>query len=279
MANPANNPLFKHFRQPSIYLKLPSNGQFYANGSINFPTTGEIPVYPMTVKDELTLKTPDALMNGQGMAEIIKSCCPNITNPWDVPIVDVDAIFIAIRLASYGSGMDITTTCPHCQAKNEYTVDLRSLLDRLKTADYTKPAVINGLTFYFKPQRYEALNKNNLIAFEEHRLVNSIVNSTLPEEEKARQFKENFKRIAELNISTVVDCINYIQTEDGTVVNDANNIREFLDNCDRKTYDEVKAAIDSIIIDNRLDPLNLTCDECHKEYNSQLTFDQSNFFG
>ena len=135
------------------------------------------------------------------------------------------------------------------------------------------------MSFKFKPQMYAALNKSNIIAFEENRLVNTIVNSDMPEEEKARQFKENFKRIAELNISTVVDCIEGIQTEDGTVVTDPENIREFLDNCDKKVYDEIKAAIDEIIVFNRLDPMDLVCDECHKEYTSQLTFEQANFFG
>ena len=85
MANPAENPLFKHFRKPSIYLKLPSAGQFYTPGSLDLPVTKEIPVYPMTVKDELTLRTPDAVLNGQGMVEIIKSCAPNIKDPWKMP--------------------------------------------------------------------------------------------------------------------------------------------------------------------------------------------------
>ena len=58
MTNPASNPLFKHFRQPAIYLKLPSEGQVYPDGTIDYPVTKEIPVYPMTVKDELTLSTP-----------------------------------------------------------------------------------------------------------------------------------------------------------------------------------------------------------------------------
>ena len=61
MSNPASNPLFKHFKQPAIYLNLPSKGQYWPEGSIDYPATGDIPVYPMTVKDEITLKTPDAL--------------------------------------------------------------------------------------------------------------------------------------------------------------------------------------------------------------------------
>ena len=110
MVNP-NNPLAKHFRQPAIYLKLPSQGKFYPPDGIELSITGELAVYPMTVKDELTLKTPDALMNGEGMADVIRSCCPGIKDPWTIPSVDLDVIFIAIRLASYGKGMDISATC------------------------------------------------------------------------------------------------------------------------------------------------------------------------
>jgi hypothetical protein len=119
MEKATNNPLFKHFRQPAIYLKLPSQGRFYPDGSLQISVTGDIPIYPMTVKDELTLKTPDALMNGEGMAAVIRSCCPTILDPWQIPAVDLDAIFIAIRLASYGTGMDVNTSCPKCKEEND----------------------------------------------------------------------------------------------------------------------------------------------------------------
>ena len=46
------NPLAKHFRQPSIYIKLPSNGAFYDDSVVNLPHNGELPVYPMTALDE-----------------------------------------------------------------------------------------------------------------------------------------------------------------------------------------------------------------------------------
>ena len=77
-----NNPLTKFFRQPAIYLKLPSNGAFWPNDAIELPLTGEIPVYPLTTKDEIILRTPDALLNGEGVVEVIQSCCPSIKDAW-----------------------------------------------------------------------------------------------------------------------------------------------------------------------------------------------------
>ena len=59
------NPLNKYFRQPAIYVSLPS-GTDYPPHVITPAQTGELGVMPMTAKDEIRFKTPDALMNGQG---------------------------------------------------------------------------------------------------------------------------------------------------------------------------------------------------------------------
>jgi hypothetical protein len=76
------NPLSSFYRQPKIYVKLPSKGEFYPPGSLDVSANGEYPVYAMTAKDELLFKTPDALLSGQSTVELIKSCIPAITNPW-----------------------------------------------------------------------------------------------------------------------------------------------------------------------------------------------------
>lgn len=280
MSNQTPNPLAKHFRQPAIQLKLPSKGQYYPEGTLNLPVTGEIPVYPMTVKDELTLKTPDALLNGSGMVDVVKSCCPNILDPWKMPAVDVDAVFVAIRLASYDPGMDFTSKCPHCSSSNEHTVDLRVVMDNLRPADYSKSKVIDGLSFKFKPQTYQNINKTSMITFEEQRLVDSVVqNSNLTDEEKAQKFKISFDKLKDMNIDVIAVSIESITTEDGVVVNDYQLIKDFLNNCGRNVYDAIKNHIQVLIDQNKLDDLKLNCDECHKDYQTSLTFDQANFFG
>jgi hypothetical protein len=276
------NPLAKHFRQPAIYLKLPSSGHFYPEGTLELPVDGKIPIYPMTVKDEITLRTPDALMKGGGMIDVVKSCCPNIKDPWAMPSVDLDAVFIALRLASYGAGMDVTTSCPHCTNSNEHTVDLRGLLDNVKPVNFKDPVTIDGLKFQFKPQKYQDINKVNLLTFEEQRLVNAIIlNDELGQEEKNRQFAESFDKINKMNIETVVVSIKNITTEEGDVVTDTVQITEFLESCSRKTYNDIKEAVQKLIDANKMDPINVQCEneDCLKEYPTTITFDQSNFFG
>ena len=106
------NPLQRFFRQPAIYIRLPSEGKYYPDGSITIPPNGELPVYPMTAMDEITYRTADALFNGSAVINVIKSCVPNIVDPWQMPTVDVDAVLVGIRIASYGHELELESRCP-----------------------------------------------------------------------------------------------------------------------------------------------------------------------
>lgn len=279
MENSTNNPLAKHFRQPAIFLKLPSGGNYYPDGALELNLTGEIPVYPMTVKDELLLKTPDALMNGASTSEMIRSCCPSIKDPWVIPLVDLDPILIAIRLASYGQGMDITSTCTNCGASNEHTVDLRNLLDSLPPLTNVKnTAETDGLLLEFRPQTFADLNKVGQIEFEQQRIVNTVASSDLDQEEKLRMFNESFKRLTDLSIESLVSCIASIQV-DGQTVRDSKLIKEFLVNTNRQTYDDVHTLVQNFTGVNAVPPVDLNCNECKESYKVGLEFNQTNFFG
>jgi len=132
-----SNPLTKYFRQPALYINLPSGGNYWPEGTLELDENNQVAVYPMTARDELTLKTPDALMNGQSVVDVIKSCCPQIKDPWRMPAMDTDFILIAIRIASYGENMDFRSTCPECEEESPYEVHLPTMLDQVKSPNYT----------------------------------------------------------------------------------------------------------------------------------------------
>ena len=123
------NPLKQFFRQPAIYLQLPSDGRHWQDQSLTMPENHELPVYPMTAIDEITYRTPDALFNGQAVVNVIQSCVPAVKDGWAVPGIDINALLIGIRIASYGHDLEIGTKCPECGTDAEYTVDLRMILD------------------------------------------------------------------------------------------------------------------------------------------------------
>lgn len=280
MSNLSANPLAKHFRQPVLYIKLPSGGRWWPEGSIDIPVTGDIPIYSMTAKDEITLKTPDALMNGSSTIHVIESCCPSIRNAWKMPAIDLDSILISIRIASYGKEMDFTAVCPHCQSTLEKGIDLSVMLAKISAADWSKTVQTDGIEILLKPQSYEDFNKNNMMNFDEQRIMQVVQNEDMPDEEKTEQFNLLFQRLIETGISQVSKSIAGIRTEDGTLVENPEYIREFLDNCDKRVWELIKSRLDEIKQQNNWNEITLTCEneECKKEFVTPFIFEQSNFF-
>ena len=117
------NPLNKYFRQPAIYVSLPS-GTNYPSHVVTPTQTGELGVMPMTAKDEIRFKTPDALMNGQGVVDVIQSCVPDIKDAWEIKSYDLDTILVAIRIATYGETMEINFTVPVANENVSHTVNV-----------------------------------------------------------------------------------------------------------------------------------------------------------
>lgn len=274
------NPLAKHFRQPAIHIKLPSQGQWWPDEAISLPMNGEIPVYPMTTRDEITLKTPDALLNGAGMVEVIQSCCPNITDAWQTPSIDVDTILISTRIATYGHEMEFETECPKCKEKHEYNIDLRVVLDNIQCPDYSVPVLAEGLTIKLRPQPYFNVNKSNQIEFEEQQIMRTITQDGVDEDVRKIEFNKHLKRLLDLNIESTAASIESITTPDGEVVSDHAFIVEFLTNSGRNVTAVIRAKLAEFVAIAAIKPVTVKCDteDCGQEFPVALSFDYSSFF-
>jgi len=278
MEQQSQNPLAGFFRQPIIHFTLPSKGQFWLDGALSLPVTGELPVLSMTTKDEITIRTPDALLNGAGIVSIVQSCCPNITDAWNMPSIDVDALLIAIRVASYGSNMDIESTCPHCKAKNEYTINLNQVLGNITSPDYTNTVQMNGLTIAMKPQPYFSVNKTNMANFEEQRILDTIRDDSLSDEEKSARYQTHLQKLVDLNLMVMVDSTNYIQTPDGNKVSNPVFIAEFYKSADRAIPKAVRTWLEEAAKVAAIKPVSIDCDDCHEKFDLSVVFDYANFF-
>jgi len=274
----SSNPLKAFFRQPAIYLKLPSNGSFWPEGSVEFPHNRELPVYPMTAVDEITYRTPDALFSGQSVIDVVQSCIPAIKNAWAMPYIDVNSILIGIRVASYGHAMEVSTVCTNCNHEDDFELDLRHVLNQMKTPDYTKKVEYGDLEIIFRPMTYEEQNQNNLEQYEQQRMISMIPASDLPDEEKILRMAEVMKNITKLTVRALKTSIAAVRTP-SAVVTDTDHIEEFLSNCDRTVFNIVREQVIALRQANELKPLSLTCTECGTKYDQQLSLDMANFFG
>jgi hypothetical protein len=271
------NPLKQYFRRPEIYLKLPSGGNFYPAGSIDLPENKELPIYPMTAIDEITSKTPDALFNGTAVVEIIKSCVPNIKDPWSIPSIDLDPILVAIRAASNGNLLEIESTCPSCTEQASYNINLVGLLSRIEVGNYDDPIIINELTFKFKPFTYQKVNNINMVQFEIEQSINKLENIEDPAERQTES-GITMQKLNNLSIELISESLEYISTPTA-MVNEKEYILDFLQNCDRKTFEQLRVTAVKLRESSQLKPLDVKCIHCTHDYTQKLTLNVSDFFG
>ena len=274
-----NNPLTQYFRQPAIYIRLPSGGKFYPPGTLQMPPNSELPVLPMTSVDEITYRTPDALFNGTATVNVIKSCVPGIRDPWVMPSTDIDAVLVGIRIASYGHEMDFESNCPHCNNENSFGLDLRQVLDNIKAGDYSESIKHGDVEIFFRPLSYEQANANSMKQFQDQKILDSLPNSDLPEEEKIRLLTQAFQKLTVMTISALSGVISMIRA-DGEIVVEPEHIEEFVQNCDREIFNSIRDHATQLREHSELKPLRLKCNEpeCQKEYETPFTLDVSNFF-
>lgn len=284
MDNQAVNPLKKYFRQPKLYLKLPSSGSFYPEGTLIKTENGEYPVFPMTAKDEITIKTPDALMNGQATVDVIESCIPNIKSGWAVPTIDIDAILIAIRIATYGENIDLDVVLPNTDISKSFTADLTTLVDRLVNAVFDAEIKINDdMSAFIRPLTYKEYTENSIKALEEQRLYSIINNDQYSDEEKQKRFTESFKKITDITVNTVAQSITKIVTPDGTVT-EQQFIREFLENAEKDFFNKFVIAMTEQKDKFTMPPFKVQTTEeeqlqgAPKEFDAPIVLDASNFF-
>jgi hypothetical protein len=272
-------------RQPKIYIRLPSGGEYWPAGSLTPSETGDFPVYSMTAKDELMLKIPDAVISGQAVVDVIQHCVPNIKNAWKIPSIDLDVILIAIRLATYGEKMNTPITFGE-DIEMEYTVDLRTVMDSLMSQISWDPVVpINeDLTVFVKPMDYKQLSESAVQTFETQKILQIANNSTMSEDDKIRAFKESFTKLTEVTIGIVEKSIFRIDSSEGSTDN-PRHIKEFIENADKDIFNIVQAHLENLKTINSIKPIQVTVTDEMKAQGITgdtvevpLVFDPATFF-
>ena len=283
-----NNPLSAYFRSPKLYTEIPSGGKFYGPEILTVPESGEFAIYPMTTKDELQLKNPDALLNGEAVASLIKSCVPDIKDPKKMFSADVDALLIAIRGASGGDDVEVQATCPECETVTDVTISVEASLQGMEELDSEYELTLtNGLVVKGLPFTYFSTIRAGVASFQSTRSMQSISEMT-DDMERLSAFNESFVKLADLNFELLVDSIKSIvyQNEEGkeVIINDSQIIREFLENTDNTTGKEIETFVNSINDKGVKNEVLVKCEnedcpvEGGNEFIAPINFDPVNFF-
>lgn len=270
------NPLTKYFRQPKIFIQLPSKGLYYPPGSLK-GDYNSVPVFGMTGMDEIIFKTPDALYSGEASTKVIESCCPFITNAKEMPNIDVDAVLIAIRIATYGDSMGITHTCSACGEENSFDIPLQRLLDYFTSIDFTsKIKIDDSMSVKLRPLSYQEATAISLENFKLQRMLYQT--NDLPDDQKNDNLNQVYNRLAEIQVDLFMNSIESVQTTD-TTVTDKEQIKEWLQNTDSSVYKIIKEQLEKNKDAWSIPQQDISCGSCGNKEAVSVTLDQSNFFG
>lgn len=141
-----DNPLLKGLRIPGETVRLPSRGKFYKNGEID-AEDGEVHVYPMTLADEIIMRSVDKLYTGEAINEVFARCIPQIKKPSQLLAKEVDYILIQLRRISYGNEMEIKYNhgCSETSKDHTYTANISTeFLSKTREITEINPVVVVG---------------------------------------------------------------------------------------------------------------------------------------
>lgn len=273
------NPLKQYFRQIKLYLKLPSGTSYYSVDAVEFTESGELGVMPMTGKDELTLKNPDALLNGEALIEVITSCVPAVKNPRVLLTNDIDALITAVRFATFNDSLETNLRCPNCHKDSSFKLDLQYALDNIEYLE--SEYVVNldsGVSVFVKPYTFPDILKTLHSQFEQSKLTRAIENDMLTDTQRTEIFAKAFKEMSSLTYELLLNSvIKVVDESNGVNVSDRQHIKEFLFNIDKKSIDKISETIRNINNIGIKRTFTAKCDGCGHEWENDIDFNPVNF--
>lgn len=305
------NPLMEFMRKPELCVKLPSNGNWYEDGLINYTLGGEVEVFPMLPKDELLMMNPDSLLNGQANISLLKSCVPSIKDPSKLLYPDANVLFLAIQKATYGNTLTMSVKCPKCYDKaltmnskeeieeaekngeimthlQDVDFDISQILQSITFMDKEYVEVLeNGLKVYLQPNTLGDKMEYGLMSFNQEKIVKAYKDysyeESLENEEKRKIMDELTKcymKINDIGNKIITKCIQKIQLPDETFVTDERYIYEFVTQTKSSIINHLHEKIKKINDIGLPTALTYNCQCCGHEWEEKMFgFNQVDFFG
>lgn len=253
------------FSQPKLFISYLSEQTKRIDGSH--------PIYSTVVKDEYTIRTPDALMTGLATESLIKNCCPDIENPSNLLICDLQHILGSIRIASSGPKLELLLRCPQCNELDPYEIDLQYILPILSTSKWSSSLIIDDLKITFKSPTYQEFSKFSIEDFKLHKQLYKL--SMLPAStetgnhidlllDKRRYLQFEYEA---LHIETISNQFTVIDNTKPELILD------WLLECDVTTHKKVVDHISASKKESYLPDFHGNCTKCGHSISSPIELD------
>lgn len=274
------NPLAGFFRKPGISVRLPSGVGFYPTETVELTPTGELEIFPLTLADELILKTPDALLNGAALEQVISSCAPGVKQPKRLLSPDLDVILLGIRYATYGNTLNMESKCPKCGTENAYGINIQQCLESIVPMEHVVEVHLsNGLRVIVQPFDFEAAVKAAAASFEQAKILQVLQKDNVSEQEKMLEMIKITKKISELQCLLVASGIQEVVLPSNESVRDPQMILEWVNNTSRNDLELLEQEIKKLNMAGVPREYDLECSNCGNQWKAELSYDPTSFFG
>tara|TARA_B100000927_G_C16454432_1_gene465244 strand:- start:876 stop:1703 length:828 start_codon:yes stop_codon:yes gene_type:complete len=271
------NPLIQAYRKPNMYVTLPSGGRFYKDKP-TLSADNELAVYAMTARDELITKTPDALFNGEATVSLIRSCCPDIKDPNNMPVSDLLVILVGIRQASFGKDIDVDVKCPKCEHQNQLTLDASAMLSNTKSTSSDQECMIqDDIKVTCNPYTLQDRTTLQVQQIKQQKMIASLSDAKLDDQGRQELFGKTFVEIAELTVALITNSISSVNAN-GEVISDKEMIKEWLQTITKKDYDKIKNKVEELSESGLETAFNAECQDCQHKWKTGVDLDVANFF-
>ena len=280
----SNNPLKQYFRQPALYLKLPTLGKWYNSSDVELSDEKEVPVYGLSALDDIMLNTPDALLNGQALENVVKNCVPNVKNVKALMVPDLEAIFLGMKIATTNGKYEIERKCPNCQAEINFEVNCFNLLDQTSYIEDSDTYIQfnEDLIVEIAPYTFEMRQLFMQRQFEEQQTLRMIdeQNKDLDNFEKARILGESVEKLSKITFNLVSMSVKSVKlVKQDVVVTDKDQIAEWLVNISKTQADIIINSVNKLNEVGPVREVDAQCDKCNHMWKETLNFDPVSFFG
>lgn len=86
---------------------------------------------PFLMKEQkilhMAMETNDQRQIFDAVCDIIRDCVDGVENPENLPMFDLEYIFMKIRAKSVGEIVEVGAKCPHCGVKNDVEINLDTI--------------------------------------------------------------------------------------------------------------------------------------------------------
>ena len=281
----ANDQLQAYYRRIGTYVSLPSGSDYYTDSVISLTDSGEVGIIAMTSADEMNMKNPDMLLNGESILKTLKSCVDGLSKPEMLLASDVNVLLFAIKQESYKTHDQYTSTCVECGDENSFTIDSARMIAEAEEIRNDYHVVLpEGLTIWIRPytmaDNIKALSSN----FETSKLQRALIEAGDDEAKAMKLFNKAMKTITEITAKLMVGCIHRMTDEDNGV-----DIE-----CDSTTLADTAALLknlpteSAVMIDDKIKEINnigmdtnvtIKCsgEECNHEWSANVDVNPVNF--